>query len=336
MTTSTSTRRARSVALSLGLAVCTVFACGGCKKAPGEQNGAQPQVSSKAVASGKTAASNKTPPLAKLELAGVDTSKLTKREHRAWTRLVRELLAPCPAVAVSVAQCVTEKRDCAACTPAARYVAELVQAGRGKQDARDMYKARFHPDAKKTIVVGDSPSVGPVAALVTIVEFADFECPACGQLSRPLAALQQAHHDKIRLVFKHYPLKAHHPHAMLAAQAAVAAQKQGQFWKMAHVMFDNQDKLTESDLLAYAKKIGLDVTSFGADLASQGVKDRVAQDMRQGDSLGLPGTPSVYVNGRLADMQALPQWIALELELVGAKAKPAGATSAASVTKPAP
>jgi len=281
---------------------------GACKKGPGEKNGNEPSASAHAPASTK---------VAKLGLDGVDTSKMTTREHRLWSGMVRELLAPCPTVAVSIAQCVQEKRACTSCALAARYVVGLVQSGRTKQDVRAMYRARFHPDEKKTIVVGDSPAIGPADAPVTVVEFADFECPACAQLSRPLAALQKASQGKVRLVFKHYPLKAHHPHAILAAQAAVAAQKQGQFWKLAHVMFDNQEKLTESDLLTYAKKVGLDAASFAADLKSPGVKQRVEQDMRQGDGLGLPGTPTVFVNGRSADIQALPEWIELEFALVG-------------------
>lgn len=307
---------------------------GACKKGPGEKNGNEPSTSTAAPAptsSGK---------VAKLALDGVDTSTMTAREHRLWSGMVRELLAPCPAVAVSIAQCVQEKRACSSCGLAAHYVVGLVQSGRTKQDVRGMYRLRFHPDEKKTIVVGDSPAIGPADAPVTVVEFADFECPACAQLSRPLAALQKASQGKVRLVFKHYPLKAHHPHAILAAQAAVAAQKQGQFWKLAHVLFDNQEKLTESDLLAYAKKIGLDAASFAADLKSEGVKQRVEQDMRQGDGLGLPGTPTVFINGRIANIQALPEWIDLEFALVGVtssvKSNAAPSASAASSAGAAP
>jgi protein-disulfide isomerase len=284
----------------------------------------------------ETGASPSDPGHPKVELPGVDISSLTEREHQVWSSFVGELLSPCADVAVPVAQCVLEKRPCDLCVDAARFLVRQVQAGLPKKDVSALYAARFDAKAVKTIVIGDSAAKGSADPAVTIVEFADFECPACGMAAPLLEQMYAKYGANMRLVFKHYPLEAH-LNAKLAAQAAYAAQKQGQFWKMHRVLFANQLRLSEPDLIEHAKTIGLDVERFTKDMHSDEAKAQVDNEKRQGEGLGVAATPTLFINGRDCDlsklanpMKDLEEWIALELRIaakVGGKA-PATASSA--------
>ena len=257
----------------------------------------------------------------KVELEGIDTGSLTSREHQLWSGFVSELLAPCPDVAVPVAQCVKEKRACDLCKPAANFLLRQVQAGRPKADVKDAYELRFDPKKVKTIVIGESPVKGPDDPVVTMVEFADFECPACGAVFPLVEELYAKYGKQMQVVFKHFPLDTH-ANAKLAAQAAYAAQKQGQFWKMHKTLFENQLRLTEPDLVKYAGDIGLDVNRFKKDMHSDDAKERVEQEKKQGETLGVAATPTLYVNGREVDLSKLgnpikdlEEWIELEITM---------------------
>ncbi len=259
-------------------------------------------------------------PKANVQLPGVDSSVLTPREHQLWSELVSELLSPCPDVAVPVAQCVTEKRSCALCVPAASFLLRQVQSGRPKADISEVYAARFDPKRVKTIVIGESPAKGSKDPAVTLVEFADFECPACGAAFPLLEQVYEKYGKNMQIVFKHFPLDIH-PNAKLAAQASYAAQKQGQFWKMHKILFENQLRLTEPDLVAHAQAIGLDVEQFKKDMHSDEAKDRVVQEKKQGESLGVDATPTIFINGRDCDLSKLgnpvkdlEEWIELEIK----------------------
>ena len=279
----------------------------------------------------------------RIKLPKVDTSSLTAREHQSWSELVTELLSPCKDVAVPIAQCVKEKRACPTCLPAANFLLRLVQAGRPKKEAIAVFEARFPPDKIKTIVIGGSASKGPQDAPVTLVEFADFECGACGVASPWIDELYTKFAGKLRVVFKHFPL-ANHPNAKLAGQAAFAAQKQGQFWRLHKLMFANQTRLSEPDLVGYAEKIGLDVARFKRDMHSKDAKQRVEQEKQQGETLGVDATPSIYINGRICDLsklgnplRELEQWIELDIKLAGQKvpsSAPSSSSAKASASAP--
>ncbi|MBM4357792.1 MAG: thioredoxin domain-containing protein [Deltaproteobacteria bacterium] len=297
------------------------------------------------VASGSAAASPSATPKASLKLEGIDTSSMTTREVQLWSELVGSQLAPCKEVAVPLAQCVAEKRDCKTCKPAAEFLTRQVQGGLPKEDIVASYEARFMPDKVKAIVIGDSATRGPADAPVTVVEYADFECPSCGNAYPLLEALYAQFEGKVRFVFKNFPLPSH-PNANLAAQAAVAAQKQGQFWRMHHVLFENQQRLTEPDLLGYAQNAGLDMGKFKTELHAPEGKARIEAEFKQGDELGVDATPTIFINGRHCELSKLGNvgkeldlWIRLELELAGVKYEPpvvASATPSGSAQPAAP
>jgi protein-disulfide isomerase len=236
-------------------------------------------------------------------LQGVDTSAMTPRERKEFSSLVSDLLAPCPNTPVSIAQCVQESRPCAGCLQAAKSIAHAVREGASQSQIQEAFKARFDPGGAKVLPTAGSPSKGPEDAKVTIVEFADFECPHC-RLAVPMVdAVLAAHPGQVRLVYKFVELTMH-VHAEPASRAAWAAGQQGKFWEMEHLLFERQDHLEQGDLERYAKILKLDVAKWKTDMDSPAAKDRLAQDQRLEDDLKLKGTPTIYVDGRELDLEA--------------------------------
>jgi len=297
-------------------------------------------------------------PVELVELDGIDISKLTDREKKEWSRHVGSMLAPCPDVAVPLAQCVKEKRKCAQCVPAAEFLVRQVRSGNPKEQIQTAFADRFDPKQVKKLDVGDSPATGPANAPITIIEFADFECGACALAYLQLQPVKKRFGEQLRFVFKHFPLVDHHPHAQLAAQAGVAGHKQDRFWGMHNLMFDNQMALTESDLLGYADRAGLDVAQFRRDLHDPATVQRVAADKKAGATVAVEGTPTLFINGRRCNFALfgedpigeLEKWLEMELELAGVKLPPplpkaptppppgsgaSSSASSASVTPPA-
>jgi protein-disulfide isomerase len=232
-----------------------------------------------------------------VELPGVDTHEFTPREKHEFTSYVTSLTAPCKAVAVPIAECVNAKRACAACLPAAQMIAKAVREGMARGQVEALYKERFDASGARTIPIDGSPTRGPENAPVTIVEFADFECPFCQKIAPELDALWEKRKTSVRFVYKFMPLSMH-PHGEISARAAIAAQAQGKFWEMHHQLFSNGDKLDELSLRAYAAAIGLDVDRFKADVDSDATKARLAADRKLGDALDVKGTPTLFINGR--------------------------------------
>jgi protein-disulfide isomerase len=144
---------------------------------------------------------------------------------------------------------------------------------------------------------------GGEKAVVTLEEFSDFQCPACGVLEPTLRKIEKDYGDRVRLVFRNFPLKGH-KYAFLAARAAEAAGLQGKFWEMHDAIYDNQEAWRDApaeprDIFnSYAARLGIDVQRFKTDIDRQDVTDRVVADYNRGISLAVGGTPSIYLNGR--------------------------------------
>lgn len=146
--------------------------------------------------------------------------------------------------------------------------------------------------------VGDAPSLGPVTAPVTIMEFGDFQCYFCARGSRTLRALVfDMYPEQIRWVFKHYPLRNHRS-AAIVHQAALAAHEQQKFWPFHKLLYANQGHHALRDLQSYAAALDLDVERFTERLHELDVLRRVKQDVQQGRDLGVAATPTYFVNGR--------------------------------------
>jgi protein-disulfide isomerase len=244
-----------------------------------------------------------------VDVPGVDTHEFTPREKHEFSTYVTEFPAPCPAVAVPVAQCVIEKRACPSCLQAAQAIAKAVREGMAREQVEGLYKERFDAASAKAIAVEGSPSRGPETAPVTVVEFADFECPFCQRIAPELDALWEKRQTAVRFVYKFMPLSMH-PHGESAARAAIAAQAQGKFWEMHDKLFANGEHLDDVDILKYATAIGLDLDRFRADLQSPATKARLDADRKLGDALKVKGTPTIFINGREYDSKMdLGEWV---------------------------
>ena len=140
-------------------------------------------------------------------------------------------------------------------------------------------------------------SRGPADAPVTLVEYGDYECPHCGRAYAVLEDLVDRVGDGMRFVFRHFPLVDIHPHAMPAALAAEAAADARQFWVMHELLYSNQDRLAEDDLLRYARLLGLhDAGAIG--YRAREHRERVKRDLAGGEASGVAGTPALFLNGR--------------------------------------
>lgn len=167
------------------------------------------------------------------------------------------------------------------------------------------------PIDNQKLILGAANSHGLESAPVTIVEFSDFECPAC-RIAHPLAeSLASQYGDKIRLVYRHFPLTSIHRNALPAAQAAQAAGAQGKFWKYAAILFDQQDSWAQVrnpvDLFVnYAEQAEIsDIEKFRQDLDKQTYRDQVLKDLGLGNEIGITVTPTFVVNGEKTSADGL-------------------------------
>jgi protein-disulfide isomerase len=138
---------------------------------------------------------------------------------------------------------------------------------------------------------------GPADAAVTLVEYGDYECPYCGAAYPIVKEIQQRMGDRLRFVFRNFPITTSHPHAEQAAEAAEAAAVQDTFWEMHDVLYENQRRLDDPALHGYAEQLGLDVERFDREMAEHVHAARVREDFMSGVRSGVNGTPSFYING---------------------------------------
>lgn len=162
---------------------------------------------------------------------------------------------------------------------------------------------QFGENADKPVadVAGESVHVKGEGELV-LVEFSDFQCPACLAVQAPLKQILAKYEGKVKLVYRHFPLLSIHKNAQVAAYASEAADMQGKFWEMHDLLFDKQQEWGGLDdpknkLIEYAQELELDVVKFESDLDSQEAKDRVSADLLAATRYRLSGTPTFFLNG---------------------------------------
>jgi protein-disulfide isomerase len=142
-------------------------------------------------------------------------------------------------------------------------------------------------------------SQGPATAAVTLVQYGDYECPYTRLSTTIVRAIQQQLGDKLRFVFRNFPLTEIHPHALHAALAAEAAAAQGKFWQMHDYIFHHQHTLKDVDLEQFAEAVGLDLQQYARALAEPRALGRIEEDMEGGERSGVQGTPTFFINGVL-------------------------------------
>lgn len=165
-------------------------------------------------------------------------------------------------------------------------------------DLREKHKVDYRLDPLRIQVAATGPAKGPANAPVTIVEFADFQCPYCVRIKPALDQVLETYGDRVRLVYRQFPLTAIHENAERAAEASLCAQDQGKFWEMHDAMFANQHLLEADQLKATAASLGMNAEQFDECLDSGQYKDAVAADAEAGNAAGVSGTPALFVNGR--------------------------------------
>src|SRR6218665_453990 len=138
---------------------------------------------------------------------------------------------------------------------------------------------------------------GDPAAGIELVEYGDYQCSHCGHAYPIIKEVQQVLGDRLKFVFRNFPLAEIHPDARLAAVAAEAANRQGQFWEMHDILFENKQNLHFSHLVEYATRLGLDIDQFKADMNDQDLMEIVESDFESGVRSGVNGTPTFFVNG---------------------------------------
>jgi protein-disulfide isomerase len=153
------------------------------------------------------------------------------------------------------------------------------------------------PPIAQNISVDDDPARGPVNAPVTIVMFADFQCPTCGRMHPVLDKVIAEFPGKIRFVARDFPLESIHENAFKAAVAANAANAQGKYWEYSELLYNNQETLDAASLKKFAEQVGLNVHQFEIDSNSEKYSAEVRNDIADGESYGVSGTPTIFVNG---------------------------------------
>jgi protein-disulfide isomerase len=142
---------------------------------------------------------------------------------------------------------------------------------------------------------------GSAGAAVTLVQYGDYECPYCGAAYPIIKEVQARMGERLRFVFRNFPITTSHPHAQQAAEAAEAAASQDKFWQMHDLLYENQRRLRDQDLRGYAEKLALDVELFDKELTEHTHAERVHEDFLSGVRSGVNGTPTFYINGTRHD-----------------------------------
>jgi protein-disulfide isomerase len=182
-------------------------------------------------------------------------------------------------------------------------------------------QARIRTEELK--VVAEDHAVGAETAPVTIVEYADFQCPGCATYRTIFSEVKAQRGDKIRFVFRHFPLRGLHRNAVAAAIAAEAASRQNKFWEMHDVLFIRQNEWAGLDdptakFIEYAAAVNLDVTKFSSDIQDKALLEIVQAHETSADRLGLDGTPSIFINGEPVQANVSADDI---IKMIDAKAK---------------
>lgn len=231
-----------------------------------------------------------------MEAKGVDLSGLSESQRITFFQVINTEPSACD----KPHSMATSLRDDATCRDsliAAQFVADRLKGGATTGQVKNELEFVMGSLKPRDVPIDGRPVYGSERAPVTVVVFADFQCPHCQAEAPVLRKAVDQFRGRAKLVYKHFPLNSH-PRAKYAAIATEAAMEQGKFWEMHDVVFANPQALEDADLFGYAQQLGLDMAKFKSDYASKAMKDRVEGDRADGEKLDIEGTPAVYVNGR--------------------------------------
>jgi len=236
------------------------------------------------------------------ELPSVDWQGLTGVKKALALKIMRTEMCTC-GCETKIAQCRVEDHTCATSKKLANVVAKEIAAGKTEAVIRaDLKKIATEPppvlDYPVKISTAGDPVRGPANARVTIVEFSDFQCPYCSTAVAATRVLLHEFPNDVKLVFKQFPLTDKHSQAEFGAEAALAAQAQGKFWEMHDLLYAGYPDISRATVMGYARKLGLDITRFTAEVNSHKYAARVAAEEKEGESVDVAGTPTFFINGK--------------------------------------
>ena len=230
------------------------------------------------------------------EAKGVDLSRLTDPQKTTFFQLINREPSAC-GKAHSLAVSLKDDATCRDSLSVSQFIADALASGASVSDIKENLEPLVDALKPREINIEGRPVYGNERAPVTVVVFADFECPHCRQEAPVLRQAIDQFRGRAKLVYKHFPLGGH-VRAKAAAIATVAAMEQGKFWEMHDMVFENQMALEDADIRSYAQKIGLDMAKFDASYKAKKGQDLVEADRVDGEKLEITGTPAVFVNGR--------------------------------------
>ena len=261
------------------------------------------------------------------ELPMVDMSALSPAQQQLALKIMREQGCSCQCN-MKIAECRIVDPHCTYSRGLASVIIENVRAGKTEsQIVAAMASSKFaHPIEEQPgrlledpvpLRVSGAPELGPKDARITLVEFSDFQCPYCAKAAPQVEAILKAYPKDVKLYYKQFPLDVH-PQAKMAAEASLAAFKQGKFWELHDKMFANYHSLSRANVLAWAKALGLDMPRFEKDMDSPLTRAVVERDTAEGDQAGVMGTPTIFIDGKRfngpIDLQVLKPLLDAELK----------------------
>lgn len=224
---------------------------------------------------------------------------LNPKERATLVEVTKAQLCPCPKASDSMHACLQKREtQCALANNAALFTMGRIKEGYGERDVLDSL-GTYIEAAYKTYEfdLSGTPHQGDPSAPIVIVEFADFECPFCNIARGMMKEVRKVHGDKVVFYFKQFPLSSH-VHAASAARAALAAHKQGKFWPMYDLIFDNQRALNDQKIQEIAQTVGLNMDQFLKDWRDPALAERVEKEKKEGIDSSVDATPSFFINGR--------------------------------------
>lgn len=231
-------------------------------------------------------------------LPGTGLNSLKPEQQQVILQLMQEGGCPCDPK-ITLYACIVAQ-SCASATALASFGVERFKEGMGAEQVVEAiinkYVEDFVPPA--TFELKDTARKGPENAPITIVEFADFECPHCALMSGIMKELTKVYPQNVKVYFKQFPLPMH-SNAFLASKATLAAQRQGAFWPMHDLVFSNQSKLTPESFSSFAQELGLNLETFNTDLQDPKIEEQINRDKLEGIQAGLQGTPTLFFNGKM-------------------------------------
>lgn len=234
--------------------------------------------------------------------AVLDLQDLDADERADLETVLKEQFDPCGGP-MSFRESLAEKGTCDRAIKMGNFLVDLVAKGLSKK----MMVLAYHRELKRvaskfSFTLTDTPFLGDAKSKNVIVEFTDFQCPYCQKVSQPLKALAKKYGAV--LYIKHMPLD-HHPASRDAAKASLAAHAQGKFWQVYDAFFANQAALSTESIPGLVEKAGVDMARFKKDISSDAWEKHLKRDEAEADLASADGTPTIYLNGYMVDMDEL-------------------------------